>query len=136
MNDEDVLPAAKIVITIGLSVMILACGLSVMTGDVVPIAFAIGGFVCLLMGLTLLVFCYSREEKMVVWNGMISGENAKCTECGTPAHVFRPEHEEGALCVVCGGTIKLFDSEEKLEVDDVFGSGATVGGDAPQGSGD
>jgi ribosomal protein S27E len=103
----------------------------------VSVGFGLSGLGLVAAGMVLLVVCYQREERVMVWNELPDAMNAKCEECGTVAHIFNPEHEAGARCVICGGTIKILADDEKteLEVDDVFGKDReTVDCDAPAGS--
>ena len=141
MSDEEFLVISRTMIIVGLVGMLFAIVFSPTPLWMLSIGFGIAGLLMFFGGVILLVWIYKREETVVIWNKISDAMNAECEGCGTPAILFHPEHEDGARCVVCGGTIKLLSEDENektdLEVDDVFTRDrATVAGDAPQGSGD
>lgn len=139
MRDTDTLTVSRVMITVGLVGMVLAAMVSLTKYWRLSVGFGISGLGMIAAGMILLIWCYQREEKIMVWSRLPDAMNARCEECGTVAHIFNPEHEPGARCVVCGGTIKILVDDEKteLEVDDVFGEDReTVNRNAPAGSGD
>ena len=139
MNDEDFLVIARTMIKTGLVGMVFAAAISGTTLWMLSVGFGAAGLLMFSGGMILLIWCHKREETLVVWNKISDKANAKCEGCGTPAIIFYPEHESGARCVVCGGTIKFLAEGGKtdLEVDDVFGKDReTIACDAPSGGGD
>jgi len=132
LNDDDILPTARVITGVGLVALIAAATIAYLTGSIAALGLTLGGFVCVSSGVLLVVVYYAREEKMIVWQDMIDG---KCSDCGAPAHLYRREQADAARCVVCGGTIELLENEKETEVDD-GGSDADVGRNDSSRSGD